>query len=255
MADSGIHNPLLDFFRRGEVTRDVKELAARGALAPGPLEQLALLVLLVDDADPGIAATAGETLARIPPESLAAFLAREDVPAPMRAFFAARGIAAAPGAAANDEGSLVPGTGADVADQDATADSKASLSTLGVTDRMKLAMRGTREQRAMLIRDPNRLVAAAVLSSPKLTESEVEAFAKMANVSEEVLRIIGTNRNRIKSYSVVSSLTRNPKTPPAISLRFVSRLVLRDIKSLVTDRNVQERLRLAARKILTKSRS
>ncbi len=61
-------------------------------------------------------------------------------------------------------------------------------------ERMKLATRGTREQRSVLVRDPNRLVAAAVLSSPKLTDSEVEQFAKMANVAEDVLRVIGTNR-------------------------------------------------------------
>ena len=52
-------------------------------------------------------------------------------------------------------------------------------------------MKGTREMRAVLIRDPNKMIAAAVLSSPKLTDQEVESFARMANVSEDVLRIIG----------------------------------------------------------------
>ena len=80
---------------------------------------------------------------------------------------------------------------------------------------MKLAMKGTREQRAQLVRDANRMVAAAVLSSPKLTESEVEAFTKMGNVSEDVLRIIGTNRTWLKNYSVTLGLVKNPKTPPA----------------------------------------
>ena len=81
-----------------------------------------------------------------------------------------------------------------------------------------LAPRGTREERTVLIRDPNRLVAAAVLSSPKLTENEVEGIARMANVGEEVLRIIGNNRGWMKSYTVAANLVRNPKTPPAISL-------------------------------------
>ena len=62
---------------------------------------------------------------------------------------------------------------------------------MGVAERMKAAMKGTKSERAILIRDPNKLVSAAVLSSPKLTESEVENFAKLANVSEEVLRTIG----------------------------------------------------------------
>ena len=51
---------------------------------------------------------------------------------------------------------------------------------MGFTERLKAAMRGSREMRAILIRDPNKMIAASVLSSPKVTEPEVEAFAKMA---------------------------------------------------------------------------
>jgi hypothetical protein len=65
--------PLLDSFRRGEVARDVRMLAAKGALAPRALEQLGLLMLLVDDQDSEIAGAAEETLRLIPRDSLAAF--------------------------------------------------------------------------------------------------------------------------------------------------------------------------------------
>src|SRR5690606_5251984 len=95
------------------------------------------------------------------------------------------------------------------------------ISLLSVMEKMKLAMRGTREQRAVLIRDPNRIVAAAVLSSPKLTETEVESFARMANVAEEVLRVIGSNRQWTKNYGVVAGLVRNPKTPLSISMNLL----------------------------------
>ena len=118
---------------------------------------------------------------------------------------------------------------------------------------MKLAMRGTREQRSQLIRDSNKLVAVAVLSSPKLTESEVENFARMANLTEDVLRIIGTNRAWVKNYNVVSALTKNPKTPPALAMNFLQRLNERDLKRLATDRNVSEPVRLAARKFVSKA--
>ena len=126
------------------------------------------------------------------------------------------------------------------------------LSSLPIVERMKLAMKGTRAQRAQLIRDSNKLVAAAVLSSPKLTDSEVEAFAKMANVTEEVLRAIAMNRSWMKNYGVMSGLTRNPKTPPGISMQLVARLNERDLKILTTDRNVPEAVRLAAKKFLKK---
>jgi hypothetical protein len=99
------------------------------------------------------------------------------------------------------------------------------------------------------------MVAAAVLSSPKLSDAEVESFAKMANVSEEVLRVIGANRNWLRNYGVILGLTRNPKTPPAISMQLIHRLNERDVKMLVTDRNIPEVLRLAARKIVLKTRT
>jgi len=253
MADPGYHTPLIDFFRRGEVEEDVRDLAARGVLAPRPHEQLALLVLLVDDPVPSIAASATATLDAIPPATLAAFVARADVPMQMRDFFVARGIQPNTEAPGSDEEPLVPVDESDMPALAAEPDSPRVLSALPVVDRIKVAMKGTREQRATLIRDPNRLVATAVLSSPKLNDAEVESFARMANVAEEVLRIIGTNRSWIKRYSVISALTRNPKTPPALTLRFLPRLVAKDIKALSTDRNVPEVLRIAARKIVTKS--
>jgi hypothetical protein len=117
---------------------------------------------------------------------------------------------------------------------------------------MKLAMKGTREQRATLIRDTNRIVATAVLTSPKLTEAEVEAFAKMANVSEDVLRIIGTNRTWLKNYAVALALAKNAKTPPGISMQLLHRLNEKDMKRISIDRNVPEVLRLAARRLAVK---
>ena len=119
---------------------------------------------------------------------------------------------------------------------------------MSVLEKMKAAMRGTREERAILVRDPNRLVAAAVLSSPKLTGQEVEAIAKMANVGEDVLRVIGTNRQWTKSYGVVAGLVRNPKTPVAIALNLLPRVHDRDVKMLALDRNIPEPVRMAARK-------
>ncbi len=115
-------------------------------------------------------------------------------------------------------------------------------------------MKGTREQRAQLIRDSNRIVATAVLSSPKLTEAEVEAFCKMGNVSEDVLRIIATNRAWVKNYGVVLGLARNPRRRRRMSMQMLHRLTEKDVKMLSVDRNVPEALRLAARRAMVKAK-
>ncbi len=254
--DPGLRSPLVDFFRRGEVARDVRMLAAQGGLAPRAQEQLALLVLLSDDPDPEIARATAQTLAALPVEAVRAFLARSDTPAEMRTFFAGRGIEPAEGAVVdlNVEEPLVD-TLTEMPEDPGAADAEPTvLSSLSVLERMKLAMKGTREQRAVLVRDSNKLVAAAVLSSPKVNESEIEAFTKMGNVSEDVLRIIGSNRAWTKNYGIILGLCKHPKTPPAISMAFVQRLNEKDLKVLTTDRNAKEGLRLLAKKMLSKGK-
>jgi hypothetical protein len=254
-VDTAFRTPLLDLFRRGDVARDVRLLAAQGAFAPRAHEQLGLLMLLVDDQDPEIAHVAEATLAAIPAEPLSAFLARTDVSADTRAFFAARGIEPAAVAAADaaapiaeppptETGGILPA----ISDDESTALQK--IAAMNVAERIGLAMKGTREERAILIRDPNKIVAVAVLSSPKMTENEVDSIARMANVSEEILRIIAQTRAWVKNYSVVWSLTKNPKTPVAISMNMLSRLTERDLRTLSIDRNVPDVLRLTARKKL-----
>lgn len=256
----GLRSPLLDFFKRGEVARDVRVLAARGAIAPRALEQIALLAILTEDADTEVRAAADATLAAIPNESMAGFLGRSDVPEGLRDFFRARGIEPLPGGDASDE-PLVDAEAAATGPEDAPAEEEDQqsitqrLALMNVAERMKAAMKGTKSERAILIRDPNKLVSAAVLSSPKLSDSEVENFAKLANVSEEILRTIGMNRGWTKSYSVIAALTKNPKTPLAVSMRFVQRLSDRDLKMIALDRNLQEPLKLMVRKRISEGES
>ena len=257
--------PLLDCFRRGEVARDVRMLAAEGALATRAYEQVAILVLLLEDADPEIRQAADETLGRIPAERLAVFLAQPQLPAELRDRFAARGIVPADALdpaidpavdlAVDLDEPLIDTSASPSEPPRSEDDSRRSvvhgISQMSFTDRLKAAIKGTREVRAVLIRDTNKMVAAAVLSCPKLTESEVETFARMANVGEDVLRVIGGNRAWTRHYGVVVGLTRNPKTPVAVALNLIPRLNARDLLTLSVDRNVPEAVRKGARKKLT----
>ena len=274
--EPGYRSPLIDTFRRGE-TPEVRLLAAQGDLAATAHEQVALLMLAIDDPDETVKAAAAATLDALPVDGLRAFLARSDAPPEMRAFFGSRGVepgaTPAPDASepllampdepgddeeAADAAGEPPGDAGNTAEQSAASPSAKAdaapslLSGLPIKRKIKLASKGTREQRAQLIRDPNKLVSAAVLSSPKLTDAEVESFAKMANVAEEVLRVIAMNRSWLKNYGVVLGLVRNPKTPVALSMQLLPRLNERDMKMLTVDRNVPEGLRLAARKFIVK---
>jgi len=270
--------PLLDFFKRGEVSRDVKLSAARGELAPRAHEQLAILMLLVDDPDSDVRDTANGTLATIAPDALKKFLSRSDTPAAMLDFFAKRGVtpdgavqatdedddspliddertpaAAEPGAVdapagGSDDEAIDPELGESKDADGKRLGAAQVLAGMNMMERLKAAVKGTREMRAILIRDPNKMICAAVLSSPKLNDAEIASFAKMQNVSEDVLRIIANNRAWTKSYTVIYALVKNPKTPVAQSMGFLARLSAKDIAMLAVDRNVPEPIRVAAKK-------
>jgi hypothetical protein len=248
--DIGVKTPLLDFFKRGDVAHDIRLQAAQGVLATRAHEQLALLVMLTSDPEPDVAAAANATLGLIPAASLAAFLARTDVSEDIRQFFANRGVAAGAEPAPEADKPLVDtATGPEIADEeDDEKSAMQRLSEMSVPQKMSRATKGTREERSILIRDPNKLISVAVLSSPKLTDSEVESIAKMSSVSDEILRIISTNRNWMKSYVVVAALARNPKTPLAVSMNLLNRLTEKDLRTLSTNRNVPEVLRTTARR-------
>ena len=121
---------------------------------------------------------------------------------------------------------------------------------MNTAEKIIAALKGSREERTVLIRDPNRLVATAVLGSPRLTEAEVEAIAGMKNISGEILRKVGTHRDWTKKYTVVSTLVKNPRTPIAIAIGMVSRLNPRDLKALSVDRNVSDVIRKQAQKFV-----
>ena len=136
--DPGLRSPLLDFFKRGEVSRDVRLLTAAGMLAPLALEQIGLLALLTGDGDDEICRTAEATLAAIPKESVAAFLGRSDVPEGLRDFFRGPGIEPLPGSDAGDAPLVDPEGGAAPAETEEGEEDQQSftqkLALLGVAD-------------------------------------------------------------------------------------------------------------------------
>jgi len=123
------------------------------------------------------------------------------------------------------------------------------LMFLNARDRMKLAMKGDREARSILIRDSNRMVATAVIHNPRVTDQEVENIAAMRTVADEVLRLIAVNRNWARSYPVIHNLVRNPRTPIPTVLSTLPRIRTKDLINLTQNRNVSEATRRQAQRL------
>lgn len=122
---------------------------------------------------------------------------------------------------------------------------------MGMKDRVKLAMKGDREARNILIRDPNRIVSQAVVNNPRITEQEIENIAAMRAVPEDVLRQISNNRTWSRNYSVAHNLVRNPRTPMAQVIGILPRLQMKDLNALSKNRNVSDAVRRQAFRLVS----
>jgi hypothetical protein len=126
------------------------------------------------------------------------------------------------------------------------------VQNMKIIDRVKLARFGNGEARAILVRDRNRIVAAAAVRSPKITENEIVSVAKSRNVCDEVLRIVASSRTWTGSYRVQLGLVTNPKTPIGSAIKFLNYLTDRDLRAIMRSREVSAPISTQARRILAK---
>jgi hypothetical protein len=120
------------------------------------------------------------------------------------------------------------------------------IANMSVGDRIRLAMRGSRDERMILIRDRSKVVSLSVLDSPKINETEMESIAALTSVQEAVLRAIVTKRRFMKHYGVVRALVNNARTPLEVGMPLVAHLLTMDLHYLSRNKNVNETIRKIA---------
>jgi len=128
----------------------------------------------------------------------------------------------------------------------------AAVASMSVMEKMKLARFGNTSARGVLVRDRNKLVAAAAIRNPKISDSEVESYARSRQLSDEVIRIIANNRQWTRNYPVKLGLCMNPKCPPGTAIKFLNFLTDRDLGTLMRSRDVPGPISTQARRILAR---
>jgi hypothetical protein len=128
------------------------------------------------------------------------------------------------------------------------------IGTMNVSEKIKLAYTGSKEERRILIGDTNKLVGIAVLKSRALSVNEAESFASMRNLDEEIYRRISWNRDWMRKPAMVVALVRNPRVPLDIVLPLLKRLSIRELRAVVRDRNLAPVIRTTARRFMVLKR-
>jgi len=123
---------------------------------------------------------------------------------------------------------------------------------MSIAERIKLATKGNKEARSYLLRDSNKLVAVAVIRSPKITDGEILVTANNRAALDDVLRVVYSNREWLKDYRVKVALTKNPKVPLPVAMKFLAQLRESEVKDLARNKNVPSGVQMMARKMLDK---
>jgi len=120
------------------------------------------------------------------------------------------------------------------------------ISEMTTPEKIRLALVGNAAARAFLVRDRNRTVSHAAITSPSMTDTEAANIARSREVSEDILRIIGNRREWLRNHEVKRGLVFNPKTPVGISLRFVAHMREPELRELSKSRGVPQPVKAAA---------
>lgn len=255
MAGYQASHRFITLLQAGKVPDEIRRDAAAGRLSLPFGDRLAILVHLAEN-DPEWAETAAATLGRLHADAVAEVLADPVCPDAVLAWFSR---ADAPGA----DDAPFSLTDASSEEQEALRRSAPQpsegllvrLARMSPPQRVQAALRGSRDERMILIRDTNRVVWRAVLDSPRLSENDVELIAAMRNIHEDVLRYIAGQRRFLRSLVVVRNLVNNPRTPLDIALPLLKHLFAVDLQFVARNRMVHEQIRRQAAKLLQQKQS
>jgi hypothetical protein len=124
------------------------------------------------------------------------------------------------------------------------------IRSMSVAEKVKLALRGNKDARGLLLRDTNRVIPRLVLQNPRITEEEILTLAKDRNADEELLRLIAENREWTKIYAVRHALVENARCPSGRALQLLPSLSERDISRLAKSKQVPNVISMQARRIM-----
>ena len=126
----------------------------------------------------------------------------------------------------------------------------AEILNMAIGPKIKLALRGNKDARTILIRDTNKMIRRFVLHNPRISDGEVISVCRNRSADEELLRIVNGNKEWIRNYQVKLALVQNPRTPLPIAVKHVPTLDERDIRFLARSKNVSATVSAQCRRIL-----
>jgi hypothetical protein len=127
---------------------------------------------------------------------------------------------------------------------------KVPLNKMSVPAKIRLATLGNAFARALLIRDPMKMVAVAAIKSPGVTDLEAAKYAGNQALAADVIAYIAARRDWTRLYGTKKALILNPKTPLTESTKLLLHLRERDLRLIASSKGIPSAVVAQARKLL-----
>lgn len=127
---------------------------------------------------------------------------------------------------------------------------KVPLNKMSVPAKIRLATLGNAFARALLIRDPMKMVAVAAIKSPGVTDLEAAKYAGNQALAADVIAYVASRRDWTRLYGTKKALILNPKTPLTESTKLLLHLRERDLRQIASSKGIPSAVVAQARKLL-----
>jgi len=108
----------------------------------------------------------------------------------------------------------------------------AAIMMMNVAQKIRLALLGSQSDRALLVKDSNKVVARAAIRSPSVSVSEALMYARNTSLSAPIIEYIATNKKWMQNYRLRAQIVMNPKTPTHIALQALNTLRPPELKAI-----------------------
>jgi hypothetical protein len=128
------------------------------------------------------------------------------------------------------------------------------IQSINTGKKIKLALKGNKEARAILIKDSNKVISSAVIKNPRITDGEIHNVCQNKSINDEILRLVCMKPDWVKHYSIQLALANNPKTPFQLALRFARMLTIGDLKKLGMNKNANGQIQKISKELYENKR-
>jgi hypothetical protein len=123
------------------------------------------------------------------------------------------------------------------------------LKTMNPQQKARVAMSGSRSERAILLRDHNGEVLNALLNHPRIEEAEVLEVVKSPHNNAAIMKRVADNKKWMANQDIRIAVVRNPKTPTPLAIKHLHTLPITELQTLAKMGNAREVLRKEALKV------